>query len=217
MDMKIINKIHENDTMFNESIDHYLNTGKELCSISENAIIQQHKNISLKDIKVLELPAGFGRVTRHLINVYSSSNITTVDIYDDALDFQSKTFNTTSIKISIGDFEYKAIKNNYFDLGIMGSLVTHFDEKSSRKIILAFMNKIKTDGIGVITIHGNRSYDMLKEENIYQVSEIDRSDLLQAYNSGKYGFCNYISNHTFEKYTVEATGSSYGISLIPKN
>lgn len=203
-------KIHPSDTMFVDSYEHYFNVGAELSSI-----ISECLDIKLvNEVKILELPCGFGRVRRHLINCIPSENITTVDISDEAIEFQSLYFNTQAIKVMSNDFIYKSIPND-FDIGIMGSLITHFDETYSFTILKNFLNKIKKDGLAIITTHGQKSYELLKQSNIYQISDNDRDLLLKSFEKNEFGFCEYENSHTFEKLTTEITGSSYGISIIP--
>lgn len=206
--------MHHNDPMFMDNKEHYLKCGEELCEIVKRFAIKLD-DLNLENVKILELPAGFGRVTRHLANNFTPSNICAIDIYDESFEFQKNVLKTNSIKINLGDFLYGAVPNNEFDIAVMGSLITHFNEETSKIILKSFMSKITDSGFGIITTHGEVSYELLKLSNIYQISENDRDALIKDYEGNKFGFCRYSENHSFEKHTTDVAGSSYGISLIP--
>ena len=148
---------------------------------------------------------------------FNPANIYTIDIYDEACEFQRNILKTNSIKINAEDYTYKDIPNNEFDIAVMGSLITHLNEEASKSVLISFMNKIINIGFGIITTHGQRSYELLKDSNVYQVSENDRNTLLNDYEKDKFSFYPYRNDHTFEKHTTDVAGDSYGISLIPNS
>lgn len=210
----LIETIHDNDPMFFDNKEHYFNCGYELCEIVKRFAMKLDDS-NFDNVKVLELPSGFGRVTRHLVNNFKPSNVCTIDIYDDANEFLSNILKTNSIRIDVGDYLYQDVPNNEFDIAVMGSLITHFNEEASKIILNSFMDKVTNSGFGIITTHGQKSYELLKHSSIYQVSDNARDALINDYEEGKFGFCAYDENHSFEKHTTDVAGSSYGISLIP--
>ena len=66
MKSSTLGEIHPDDDMFMGSLEHYDLAGKEMTSLVEIAA----KNLSLAAPHILELPCGYGRVTRHLIQLF---------------------------------------------------------------------------------------------------------------------------------------------------
>lgn len=211
--MGLFVETHPNDDMFTGSYEHYERCGKELANYAQEAKL----SLKRENLKVLELPCGYGRVTRHLVNIFDSHQLTSADVMKDAVDFVSNKFLVNGFVVSEPANEFRGLPENEFDIGLMGSLITHFSEENSRIILSKFLSKIKNDGIAIITTHGHRSYEMLVNKDWFEITDDDYETLKKSYESINYGFVSYASEHTFEKKTVEEVGNSYGISLIPKS
>jgi SAM-dependent methyltransferase len=204
--------IHKDDDMFHGSHEHYDSVGSQMDSFISHAATL----ISELSPLILELPCGYGRVTRKLIKRYSPEQIHVAEINAHALKFCTDTFNVTGYQVTDPVNEFKNIPDSTFDIAIMGSLITHLSEQNARAVFKHFFKKVKQGGLGVITTHGVRSRELLGESEIYQVGEEARQHLLDNYDANQFGFSAYKNNHVFEKRTVELIGDSYGISLIPK-
>lgn len=74
---------------------------------------------------------------------------------------------------------------------------------------------MKSEGIATITTHGIRSRQLLGEKDVYQDGEEAWQHLIRQYDNSRFGFFNYLPDHSFEAKTVDYIGDSYGISLIP--
>lgn len=204
-------QIHPSDDMYNGSIEHYFNCGKEFAKYAELV----KKEFIHNPNRILELPCGYGRVTRHLVNIFNHSNITSADIMPMAVDFTSKTFSVNGFKVSEPANEFNGISNNSFDIAMMGSLITHFSEANTKTILNNFLSKITDNGVAIITTHGERAYERMINNDWFEITATDFELLKGSYESGEFGFANYSSDHSFEKKTVAEVGDVYGVSLIP--
>ena len=195
--------------------DHYFKTGLELATYVANKISSSHLS-KLDEIQLLELPCGYGRVTRHLIDIIKNAKVTACDVQNDSVIFQRDYFKSNAVLIKEPLCVYNELNDNFFDLAIMGSLVTHLNEEDILSVIKSVHDKLKKNGLFIITIHGSRSYDMLNDVgDIYKVGLDGLKVLLDNYGNGMPGFSNYLSDQMFEKETVNNIGDSYGISLTP--
>ncbi|MDR3432051.1 MAG: class I SAM-dependent methyltransferase [Rouxiella aceris] len=209
--MTLSTAIHPNDDMFSGSLEHYENCGIEFSSYAK--LIKKDNNH--EDFKVLELPCGYGRVTRHLVEIFKPEQITSADIMGAAVDFTASTFGVNGFKVSEPANEFKGIEEKAFDLAMMGSLITHFSENNTKVILENFLKKINDSGVAIITTHGQRAFERMINGDWFEITDNDYSSMKSAFESGRFGFANYSTGHSFEKKTVDEVGDVYGVSLIP--
>lgn len=203
--------IHPNDDMFTGSVEHYEECGIQLAGFASTAVDLS----GCASPTILELPCGYGRVTRHLVKRFPATSVTVADIMKPAVDFTASTFGVHGIVVSEPANEFLNIEDGTFDVAVMGSLITHLSESNTLTVLKHFLAKLDTNGIAVVTSHGARAHEMLVSNTWFEISDADRSTLLSTYESGAHGFVNYDANHRFEKKTVDYVGRSYGVSLIP--
>ena len=206
LSMTIEYPIHNDDDMF-QLTEFVLNASK-LCH-SQKPII-------------LELPSGYGRVTRKLVEKFGAKSIYAAELLTPAINFCIDTFGVAGYQVEDPITEFRNIPNNFFDIAVMGSLITHLSEADSRTVVKYFFDKLKPNGIGVITTTGNKACDLFQNsvnyvENVCQIGEQERLRLISEYKNNLFSHAKYSSDHTFEKKTVENIGEQYGYSLIPKS
>ncbi|GEM_PF-1359272 len=189
----------------------YYRKGYELALIVKKSIEQWIPNKETP--KILELPSGFGRVTRHLRAMYPKSLIDCVDVEPEAVSFLTTQFGVNATRCEVDDWKYEFLNSSFYDLGVMGSLITHFNEQKSKSILLSFFSKIAPGGVAIVTFHGERSYELMKQKNIYQVQPEDASNMLRGYETVGFGFAKYKSGHSMESGTTELVGHEYGFSM----
>lgn len=204
--------IHKDDDMFHGSYEHYNAVGSQMAGF----VLHAATLISELNPVILELPCGYGRVLRKLVERYSPERIHVAEINPQALKFCTDTFGVTGYLVTDPVHEFRNIPDSAFDIAVMGSLITHLSEQNARTVIKYFFNKVKLGGVGVITTTGVKSREILGESCIYQVSEEARQRLLSSYDANQFSFSVYRKNHDFERRTVDLIGESYGISLIPE-
>lgn len=203
--------IHPNDDMFHGSTEHYESVGKGMADF-----VTQAAEMSGSDAPtILELPCGYGRVTRHLASRFRPADIHVADIMKPAVDFCVQQFGVKGHYVIDPVYEFENLPNESFDVAALGSLITHLSQRNARTVIKHFFGKLRKGGVGVVTTHGEKSREHLGNSDIYQVGEDARRSLLENYDAGRYGFVNYRADHSLEAKTVDYIGDSYGIAMIP--
>jgi SAM-dependent methyltransferase len=203
--------IHPNDDMFHGSIEHYESVGRQMADFVSYAA----ELIGVSTPEILELPCGYGRVTRHLAPRFDPTRIHVADVMKPSVDFCVETFGVAGHCVVDPVYEFRNIEADSFDVGALGSLVTHLSSHNANLVIRNFFSKLKIGGVGVITTHGEKSREHLGIADCYQVGEDARQHLLTSYDANQYGFVNYRSDHSLEAKTVDYIGDSYGIAMIP--
>lgn len=204
-------KIHPDDDMFTGSLEHYESVGKQLAAFVAKAAC----TLQLEAPRILELPCGYGRVTRHLAGMFPKEHILSSDIMVPATAFVAQEFGVKVHPAQEPVHELVGIESNSFDIAVMGSLITHLSAVNSRTLLGNFFRILRPGGVAIVTTHGARSRQLIDQQDIYDVGELARQHLLMQYDANEFGFVNYRPNHTFEAKTVDYIGDSYGISLIP--
>lgn len=207
-----MSRIHPDDDMFTGSIEHYESCGKEFADIVSNAA----KLVSLPVPQILELPCGYGRVTRHLVKHFSPEQIFVADAMASAVNFCMEQFGVSGVKVVEPLNEFTNIPTGSFDVAAMGSLITHLSEDSTEAVLRHFLSKLSLQGVAVVTTHGVRAHEILSaDSNWFELTPSDRELLKVAYQEERFGYVQYAPDHSFERKTVDCVGKSYGISLIP--
>jgi SAM-dependent methyltransferase len=199
--------------MFHGSTEHYESVGTQMAGFVSHAVELARAGSP----NILELPCGYGRVTRHLAAQFDPKKLHVADIMAPAVDFCVDTFGVTGYAIVDPVYEFQNVPESFFEVAALGSLITHLSGRNSRTVITHFFEKLKPGGVAVVTTHGARSREILGTEDCYQIGESARAHLLSNYDAGQFGFVNYIPDHSLEAKTVDYIGDSYGISLIPHN
>ena len=203
--------IHPDDDMYAGSLVHYEACGAQFADFAERAAGMT----GASSPQILELPCGYGRVTRHLVKRFEPSHIVVADLMAPAADFAAQTFGVKAYPITEPINEFHAIPEG-FDLTLMGSLITHLSERDALTVLTHFLGKLAPGGVAVITTTGMRAHEMLQADEWFKFYPEDRTALLEAYAHDQFGFANYRAAETFEKKTVDALGKYYGLSLIPR-
>ena len=201
--------IHPDDDMFTGDHEHYESCGKQFAEIIAHAASLSGAHSP----KILELPCGYGRVTRHLVARFGASLIDVADIMSPAVDFVARKFGVRGFVVTEPVNQFRGIPDGVFDVAVMGSLLTHLSESDALDVLEHFLKKLGPNGVAVITTHGERSYDMLRAGGWHEVSPSDRLKLLHAHERGAHEFVQYDPNHVFERKTVDYIGPSYGVSI----
>ncbi|RDJ98792.1 class I SAM-dependent methyltransferase [Paraburkholderia lacunae] len=206
-----VTPIHPDDDMFQGSHEHYYSVGSQMADFVSHAteLAGAHTPI------ILELPCGYGRVTRHLATRFDPTKIHVADIMVPSVDFCIGAFGVVGHYVAEPVYEYANIASEAFDVAALGSLVTHLSSHNARTVIVHFFSKLKSGAVGVVTTHGEKSREHLGIADCYQVGEAARQHLLSSFDANQYGFVNYPTDHSLETKTVDYIGDSYGISIIP--
>lgn len=198
----IFDGISDQDNMFIGDIEHYYRVGLSAKSIINKAIALSQKDAS-EFKNILDLPSGYGRVTRFLKPMFPFAELTVSDLDREAVDFCRKNFLCNGV-YSDADFS-KVQFDNKFDLIWVGSLITHFSEDMTINFFKFAAKYLRSGGLLIVSSHGpfvaglingrlpNESYG-LPSENL--------QTMLKDFFKNDYGYSDYPGQ------------PNYGISII---
>ena len=154
--------------------------------------------------RVLDLPCGHGRVTRHLVKFFPDAEVHACDLDIDGVRFCAETFGAVPIE-SVAELTDVTFPCQY-DVIWVGSLFTHVDRKTTNKWMTHLAGFLSPQGIIVATLHGRFSEQV---HTLYPYIGEDRwSKIMEEYRAHGHGYCDYVQaeSHSF-------IAGSYGISL----
>jgi len=103
---------------------------------------------------VLDVPCGYGRVTRHLVKFFPDSHIFVSEIDKAKQNFCASTFGAHGIDLP-PDFSGEPAR--HFDLIFVGSLLTHLNENRSRNLLHYLLKALSEGGLLIVTTHGRHA------------------------------------------------------------
>ena len=152
---RISREIGEHDGMFVRGVggaeEHYFSVGRSAIELIAQAMIATRQT---KFQKVLDLPSGGGRVTRHLVKFFPDSEIFVSELDQRNEGFAAAAFGAKPI-ISSPDFTNT--HGQTFDLIFVGSLVTHLREDKFKTAVKWFIDALAPNGVLVLTTSGRRA------------------------------------------------------------
>ena len=101
--------------------------------------------------RILDLPCGGGRVTRHLVRFFPEAEIRVSDVDARKVEAVTRQFGVEAIAASP---EFRTPLAETFDLIFVGSLVTHFDEALYVRTLHALLDALDPGGVLVLTTTG---------------------------------------------------------------
>jgi SAM-dependent methyltransferase len=192
----LITELSPGDTMFDGRDDHYLQVGLSALDAIEAALLGVPE-----PRKILDLPCGFGRVTRVLRARYPAALITVCDLDRPAVDFAAQVFKAQGA-YSEPHFRHLHL-DGPFDLIWVGSLLTHLPEHQTRQFLDFAVRHMAPGSRLVVTSHGEH-VGMRLRSSTYGLSEPAVCGLTAQYLMEGYGYRGYDGD------------LSYGISLVAK-
>lgn len=190
----LIARLSPDDTMVGGDPEHYLRVGLSALNVIEGAFA------GLPDPRrILDLPCGFGRVTRVLRARYPEASITVCDLDRAGVDFSAAAFNAHGLysKSEFRDLDL----GSHFDLIWVGSLLTHLPEHLTRQFLDFAVRHMGPNSRLVVTSHGDYVATRLRSWT-YGLSEPAARGLLAQYLEEGYAYRGYGGN------------PDYGISLV---
>jgi SAM-dependent methyltransferase len=193
-------RIHPKDDMYRLwDASHYLSVGLSAIRFIDRAIQKVESGISIR--KVLDMPCGYGRVLRFLVNRFPNSSLTACDIDAQAVRFCAKNFQAVPV-LSKKDFSRLELSGT-FDLIWCGSLITHIDEPSAVALLRFFRDHLSEAGICIFSTHGRTTADLIQnKKNSYGLADGGQERVLRDFFEKGYGYADYPGQ------------SGYGISVV---
>jgi SAM-dependent methyltransferase len=179
----LITALSPQDTMFDGRVDHYLKVGLSALEAIEVAMFGGPPPRT-----ILDLPCGFGRVTRALRARYPEAAITVCDLDRQGVDFSAATFGARGV-YSTRSFTDLTLGGS-FDLIWVGSLLTHFSESQTLQFFDFALRHMGPHSRLVVTSHGEHVATQLRS-NTYGLDEPAALGLLADYLTEGYGYRGY--------------------------
>jgi len=141
--------ISDRDDMFVAGqLDHYLWAGTSALEVISEAMLLGRKT---RFHSLLDIPCGYGRVTRHLVKFFSDSEIFVSEIDKAKQAFRASTFGGREIDLPT---DFSGEPTRHFDLIFVGSLLTHLDATQSIDAIRYLLKSLSEGGLLIMTTQG---------------------------------------------------------------
>ena len=197
-------EIAPGDPMLNpDRTDHYFAVGADALRIIEDAMAA---NDVPPPRTILDLPSGYGRVTRMLVDAFPNASITACDVNPEMVGFCERTFGVEGL-VAPRDPKELALSGSY-DLIWCGSLLTHLPEASWHALLERLAPHLTAEGLFIFTTHGDAISGLLREGRMKPpIAGPTRAALCDRY---------FESGFAFERYGSSVDGS-YGFTLTSKD
>lgn len=193
------------DTMLGESDGHYLSVGRSALAAIDRALGGAEPRT------ILDLPCGFGRVTRALRARFPHAAITVSDLDRPGVDFSAREFDARAA-YSVRDFRDLDLGEAY-DLIWVGSLMTHLPAAQTKHLLSALRRHLSPSGAALVTLQGPSIIPRLRETG-YGLPPGAAEAVIKEYERTGFGYCDYQGGK--DLYGVSLTNTNYGISLTDK-
>jgi len=148
-------RIHVDDQMLTSQSDaavtHYLSVGRSALDNIEASLVATGRGWS-DVVTCLDLPCGYGRVTRHLVQRVAASSITACDIDRQAVRFCAAEFGVQPL-YSAHDLRRLRFPRHY-DFIFVGSLLTHVAPPRDIHIVEALAAVLAPSGLLIFSTQG---------------------------------------------------------------
>ncbi len=191
------------DTMYLGDDAHYVSVGFSALRFIEEALggtTPRH---------ILDLPCGYGRVTRTLRARFPDAAITACDLDAEAAAFCAEHFGARGT-VSVRDFPELDLGEE-FDLIWVGSLITHLPPRQTGEFLSAMARHMSDSAVLVVSSHGPSIIPRLRGMG-YGLTPADASAVIEEFERTGFGYRDYGGGGA--EYGVALTNENYGISLI---
>ena len=193
--------VSKTDTMMSND-PHYLSVGESALAIIERALG------GMEPASILDLPCGFGRVTRVLRARFPQASITVSDLDRPGVDFSAYRFGARGV-YSVQDFRELDLGETY-DLIWVGSLMTHLPAETTKHLLAMLARSLTPRGLAFITLQGPSIIPRLREIG-YGLPRASAEKVIEEFERTGFGYCDYVGGE--DVYGVSLTNDHYGISL----
>jgi SAM-dependent methyltransferase len=191
------------DGMYAGNTNHYLNVGLSAIHCINEALNQRSLPYVINT--VLDLPSGYGRVLRFLVQRFQQAQITACEVDKNAVDYCAKHFGVNGAYSRI-DLKNLSLGTTY-DLIWCGSLITHLNRAAIGDVLEFFHRHAAPGGILVFTTHGSLAADRIRADPLsFTVPLEDAPRLLSSFEQSGFSYVNY----PWEEF-------GYGVSLTSKD
>jgi SAM-dependent methyltransferase len=154
--------VHLDDAMLRsdapEHVRHYLEDAlSAIANIEESlrAVGRDWDDVA----SCLDLPSGYGRVTRHLVARLGAGRVTACDLDHDAVRFCAAAFGVTPL--ASHERPASIVFPNTYDLIFVGSLITHLPVADVFHLLAALVGALRPNGLLIFTTQGESCLEHL--------------------------------------------------------
>lgn len=184
---RVPSAISYQDQMYRGDGEHYFKVGLSAIDNINNAL-QAAELTEVSD--VLDLPCGYGRVLRFLVQRFPDARVHAGELMPDALRFCAEYFGAVPLQSAYDLTELNFEKQ--FDLIWCGSLITHLEEQRARDLIGCFARHLKIGGLVVFTTHGDHvAAQVSKQPDFYGLRRAEIPGLVKSYQQVGFGYLEY--------------------------
>ena len=155
--------------------------------------------------RILDLPCGGGRVTRHLRAMFPEATIFVSELATRKEELVVENFNVERAPAN-PDFELEPSER--YDLVFCGSLLTHFDVEQTKRAIAWFCRALAPGGLAVLTTHGRRHDE--RQTHLHYVDAEKWAPARDAYRATGFGF----APHPTARYGVSVCSAAWLTAFV---
>jgi len=131
----------------------YFEAGLDAIRVIDAVLAASPGESSAEPGRILDLPSGWGRVSRFLVVRFPRAEVTACDLIYDGPRFCAQEFGARPVRSS-EDFDDLVLPGP-FDLIFVGSLLTHLDQEHLSAILRLFRRSLAPGGTLVVTTLGD--------------------------------------------------------------
>lgn len=131
-----------------DGLAHYREVGLRALELLTDAMVLSGRP---RPARILDLPCGGGRVTRHLVRFFPEAEVFVSDVDARKVEVVTRQFDVRAVQASP---DFTAPLAGDFDLIFVGSLVTHFDEALYIRTLDVLLDALSPGGVLVLTTTG---------------------------------------------------------------
>jgi SAM-dependent methyltransferase len=190
------------DGMHTGNTSHYFRVGLSAIRCIDRALTKCSSPPIIK--KILDLPSGYGRVLRFLVQRFPQAEVTASELDRAAVDYCVEHFGAKAA-YSRTNLKTLALEDR-FDLIWCGSLITHLDRGAIADVLEFFHRHTAPGGMVVFTTHGTLAAKRMKANPFgYAIPPEKAPPLLDSFERTGFSYIEY----SWE-------GAGYGVSLTSK-
>lgn len=194
--------VSRSDTMLMMDDTHYVAVGESALDVITSLLGEEKPN------SILDLPCGFGRVTRALRAHFPQAAITVSDLDRPGVDFTALQFGARGC-YSVRNFDELDLEEE-FDLIWVGSLMTHLPADTTKRLLAALGRHLTPGGTAFVSLQGPSLIPRLRKTG-YGLPAGAEEKVIAEYGRIGFGYQDYAGGE--DLYGVSLTNDHYGISL----
>lgn len=196
----LMTRIHPDDQMWESGPDWYWSVGESglRCVLGALSLSWQADTR-----RILDLPCGHGRVTRHLRAAFPDQQIFACDLDHGGVDFCAEEFGAMPVH-SKAELTEVGLPEA-LDVIWIGSLFTHIDEARTTRWLHYLSDHLAPQGVIVASFHGLFSKQL--QSRVPMINDVSWGKIVSQYETSGFGYSPY-TEHDMGDYGVSLSSPS---------